>query len=68
MRVGGTEYLVGRRVRLTFDDGSEETGVYDGYQSFAEDPDEPESFYIRDLVGALVDCPAAEVASIEEVA
>ena len=68
MRVGGTEGLVGRKVRLTFDDGSEETGVYDGYQSFAEEPDEPESFYIRDPVGTLVDCPASEVSSIEELA
>lgn len=65
MRVADIEHMVHRDVVITCTDGEVVRGRFASYQSFAEDPDEPECIYVRGWKYPIVQIDMDEIASIE---
>ena len=68
MNLVEAQRYLGRRVAVVCADGTEFIGGLCTYQSFAEDPDEPETIGIAEVPGFITEIPIQEIASIEEVA
>lgn len=68
MRVEEVYGLLGDKVLATCTDGGKYSGVLCSYQSFAEEPDEPETIGIAEVPGFITEIPLEEVSSIEAMA
>lgn len=65
MMVADIEHLYGKRVVVTCTDGEVYRGLFNLYQSFAEDPDEPEYICIGKDWHDLTEIPMDEIAGVE---
>lgn len=66
LRVADIEHLHGKNVVITCTDGEVIRGHFYGYQSFAEEPDEPESIDITGWKYPITEIGMDEIANITE--